>query len=148
MDNKIAQRFWDKLQIGDGCWEWTGATKGWGYGSFFVAGKHRKANRVAWELWHGEDPGEQLVLHKCDNPLCCRPDHLELGDHKENMRQMAERNRCNPNRGEDHPRAKLTAEDVVAIRSSKLSQRALARKYGVSQGKIFQVVNRKCWTHI
>ena len=148
MDNKIAQRFWDKLQIGDGCWEWQAAKKGWGYGNFFVAGKSERAHRVAWQLWHGEDPGERQVLHKCDNPLCCRPDHLELGDQKQNMQQMVERNRCNTSRGVEHPKAKLTQEDVLAIRSSKSSQYALAREYGVSQAKISQVINRKCWTHI
>ena len=28
-------RFFDKVLIGDGCWEWTGALDGHGYGHFW-----------------------------------------------------------------------------------------------------------------
>jgi hypothetical protein len=52
------------------------------------------AHRVAWLLTHGSlplwtDAGTSLcVLHRCDNPPCCNPDHLWLGTHQDNMDDM------------------------------------------------------------
>lgn len=73
----------------DGCWRWTGyipkTGRRAGYGEFdFKSGKRMLAHRAAYILLVGSDPGEQCVLHKCDNPRCVRPDHLWLGSRKEN----------------------------------------------------------------
>jgi HNH endonuclease len=96
-----AERFWAKVhKRWSGCWEWTGATtkppSGGRYGSFTVridGRKHTlKAHRVAWLLSNG-DPGDQDVLHSCDNTLCVRPSHLFLGDHIANMRDMIAKGR-------------------------------------------------------
>ncbi len=41
-------------------------------------------HRVAWEDANGPVPDGKCVLHKCDNPPCCNPEHLFLGTREEN----------------------------------------------------------------
>lgn len=84
--------FWLRVEKSDGCWNWTGKLVK-GYGSFRLKGVSGRANRVSWFLAHGNLPKELHVLHKCDNPKCVRPDHLFLGTHLDNMRDMVEKNR-------------------------------------------------------
>lgn len=95
----LAERFWEKVQRSDGCWTWTACRNALGYGSIQY-GKPRKvvlAHRVAWELAHGAPPGRDVeVCHSCDNPSCVRPDHLFLGTHLDNMRDMYAKGRRTP----------------------------------------------------
>lgn len=50
--------------------------------------------------------------------------------------------------GEQHPLSKLSKEAVLFIRESNLTQCKLASLFGVSQGKISQIVNNKAWKHL
>lgn len=74
---------------GDGCWEWTGTRNPNSYGQIDKVAAHR----VSYFLATGNDPGEMLVLHRCDNPPCVRPTHLFLGTHLDNMVDMAAKGR-------------------------------------------------------
>jgi hypothetical protein len=52
-------------------------------------------------------------------------------------------------KGEQHPHAKLTDTDVLAIRGAgRVTQRELAEQYGVSRAAIGHIITRKTWRHI
>lgn len=84
----LADRFWAKVKTDGPCWLWTGAQMGsLGYGQFRIdPARTDYAHRVSWRLANGEIPDGALVLHRCDVPLCVRPDHLYLGNQADNMR--------------------------------------------------------------
>lgn len=77
-----------------GCWEWTGAKRGRGYGAFKVNGKIVYAHRYSFELHWGKLGHRSLVVrHTCDNRLCCNPNHLIMGTAKENTQDAIHRGR-------------------------------------------------------
>ena len=43
-------------------------------------------SRLVYFSHYKIDPGPLKVLHKCDNPPCCNPNHLFLGAHIDNMK--------------------------------------------------------------
>src|SRR5229473_5578698 len=115
----LSQRFWAKVKQTPDCWYWIAAKAGKGYGELFVSTernrqRHIIAHRLAWTLMRGPIPKGLWVLHRCDHPDCVRPDHLYLGTHADNMRDMSMRRRqvfqLHPERaprGERNGRAKL-----------------------------------------
>lgn len=81
----IWDRFWDKVEVGDGCWEYL-PSKGKGYGRFSVRGKAHPAHRVVWWLLEKPEIPEGFVLdHLCSNPSCVNPGHLEAVSAWENI---------------------------------------------------------------
>lgn len=138
--NNLPNRFWEKVEYSPGCWTWSAAKTRAGYGRFQVSGKAKLAHRLVL----GEPEG--MVLHTCDNPSCVNPQHLYVGDHAQNMRDKMSRGR--QPRGEKHGRAILSAVDVVDIRASKDSRKALADRFGVSPHTIKAVRRGTNWTHI
>ena len=136
---------WRNVAIGepDECWEWQGQIKSRtiGYGRMKLAGVDTYAHRVAYEAHYGEAPGSLHVLHSCDNPRCCNPAHLSLGDHAENNRQRAERGRNADVKGEKNPAHKLTDQQVAEIRELRgtKTQSKIAEMYGVRQSQISRI---------
>ena len=84
------QRFFAKVDITDGCWNWTAGTRRGGYGQFFIRKRADRshvvatAHRFCYEALLGEIPDGLEPDHLCRNPACVRPDHLELVTHREN----------------------------------------------------------------
>lgn len=79
-----------------GCWEWRGATRGNGYGALSLSRyglDEAPVHRLMYERFIGLIPDGLIIRHKCDNPPCCNPDHLEVGTHWDNMQDMVERGR-------------------------------------------------------
>lgn len=73
-------RFWQNVEINDGCWYWRGTITTFGYGTFRLAGvngKQIKPHRKVYEDLVGPIPEGMHLDHLCRNPACVRPDHLE-----------------------------------------------------------------------
>jgi len=89
-----APRFWSKVLKGEGdaCWIWTGARRA-PYGQLKAGNRLIKTHRFSWQLHYGAIPDGMHILHKCDTPLCVRPDHLFLGTHADNMHDFASKGR-------------------------------------------------------
>ena len=81
--------FWQKVEKGEGCWEWQGCLSrgtGGGYGSVTINRRTIPAHRASWAMANGSIPENLWVLHRCGNKKCVRPDHLYLGTIFENAR--------------------------------------------------------------
>jgi hypothetical protein len=73
------------------CWNWTLSTQD-GYGVISIKGRMYKAHRVSYATFVGEVPDHQPVHHRCHNPSCVNPKHLQLITNIENTAEMMERN--------------------------------------------------------
>ena len=135
----------------ESCWEWGGSRYHDGYGRIYDPNVQKSvpAHRFFFEKLVGPIPKDRLVLHRCDNRSCVRPDHLFLGDYKDNTQDMMLKGRHNPVRGQRNSHAKLTAAQVSEIRmvheNERCTQVELAKRYGVNQSSISRIINRKRW---
>lgn len=105
-----------------------------------------KTHRAAWIIANGNIPAGLSVLHKCDNPPCCNPDHLFLGDHQINADDMVAKGRSA--RGEKSHHAKLKPTTVKAIRralSKGATAAELAERYGVAAQSIDGIADGQYW---
>lgn len=155
----LKKRFLAKIKKTETCWLFTGALDRKGYGKIGAGGRGSKtlaAHRVAYELFNGKIPDGLNVLHVCDVPNCVRYDHLEVGTQQKNIQDASNRGRMrtsahgNEPRGEAHGRAKLSASDIMEIRSlaGKKAQREIGELFGISQTQVSRIVNRAKWKHI
>jgi len=86
------------------------------------------------------------VLHTCDNPRCCNPEHLFLGNQKDNMIDAREKGRIGYKTfyGEDHKNSKITMEQANQIRemynSGKYYQKEIAKIFGISQPVVSKII--------
>jgi len=99
VDADTASRFFAKCAPVDdhGHRWWLGAIDGredgsGGYGRFQARPRVgdqlvvTTAHRYAWTIAHGPVPPVLAVRHRCDEPLCTAPEHLEVGTFAENSR--------------------------------------------------------------
>ena len=138
-------------ETSNGCWEWNGAKNRDGYGRTMKGPKNISTHRRMYELAVGPIPNKLQVLHKCDNPPCINPSHLELGDHNENMNQMQSRGRKAILLGEDNPSSKLTKEDVVDIKlflKNGILPKDIIKVYPIKQAIVYHIKNNRVWSNV
>jgi hypothetical protein len=148
----ITDRFWEKVEKTDTCWNWT-AYKQNGYGYFRVNNKIITAHRFSFQLKHNRLIKDKLcILHSCDNPKCVNPDHLSEGTQLDNINDMCNKERQKGAVGVNNCNAKLNEKKVLEIRAKYAkggtTLMKLAEEYDVSFGLIGFVINRKMWSHI
>lgn len=131
-----------------GCWFWLGNLDEGGYGTIRISGKMLKAHRASWMLHRGQIPDGLKVLHSCDIPCCINPDHLFLGTQVDNMRDRASKGRDPDTRGTKNGRAKLTEDQVRAIRAETGSNSEIAKRYGVGKSMVSYIRLGRNWGHV
>lgn len=154
----IIERFWNNLVIvpyDKGCWLWT-AGKSSGYGAISRFPKSPiRTHVLSFMLHRGPVPKGMQVCHTCDVKICVRPDHLWLGTMADNQADKISKHRqnrlCPWSRGETNGHSKLTAGQVIEMRSlfesgGKLVN--LAARFGISDVQVANIVYRKQWAHI
>jgi hypothetical protein len=165
VDARTAERLWrmvDKSGGPDACWPFTGSRGTHGYGQIYVRAKKKgnrlaRSNRVAYAAVYGPIPAGLIVCHRCDNPPCCNPAHLFLGDDGDNARDRVAKGRHGGPRlehrlrGEALPGTKLTDALVRAIRARRAegeTYKAIANALGLKKGAVGHVVRRDTWGHV
>mgnify|MGYP001184898342 CR=1 FL=1 len=141
--------FWASIEKRpDGCWIWTRAQSNGGYGFVSYRGSTHPAHRLAWRLTKGPIPQGTgyhgtIVAHKCDNRLCCNPDHLFLTDQSGNLADCVVKGR--------NPNAKLTKEkvlEIVSLIKSGKKASAIATQFDVSMMTIHSIAKGRAWRHV
>jgi len=132
------------------CIVWTGAVNVTGYGRVRRDGRAWLAHRLAYKLAHGHLPTDLCVLHRCDNPPCCNPEHLFLGTRTDNSADMMEKGRHRNGHmpGGKNPNAKLSEDDVVEVRRLLTlghTHRAIGNRFGVDRSTITAINRGKHW---
>lgn len=114
------EQFWKRIKIKDvnECWDWLSSLDTSGYGQLTISYQNQRAHRIAWEITHGEIPKDKMVLHKCNNKKCCNPNHLYIGDHANNMTDLASTHRQGISTG-----GKLYSGEIYLIRKLKILKR-------------------------
>lgn len=151
MNRSVIERFESKfVQAGaDECWPWLAGKFSDGYGQFKFDGKPISAHRMSYLLYVGEIPDEMCVCHKCDNKPCVNPSHFFLGTVLDNIHDRDAKGRGRfAGKGEAHPMAKLTNEDILLIRENKGTGADIARFYGVKPSVICNIRKMKTWRHV
>lgn len=168
-DASFTARFWAKVKqtTTEGeCWLWTGAQEEKGYGRFRVNQRTQsQAHRVAFMLTHARWPrSDRMILHSCDNPACCNPDHLREGTAADNNQETVAKGRNRWGRaGREYWREGKPSENILRG-SSKLSEwdvreirrkakegdpfKCLATQYKVSITTIRDCVRRRTFAWV
>ena len=124
------QDFWNKVDksVPTGCWHWTGNIGPNGYGRMSQTSTHR----YSYELHNGPIPAGLVVRHKCDNPGCCNPAHLEIGTKADNNRDRHVRGRSKSDKLTDAQaydiKYNLRARDAI-IKYSFVSEAGLIIRF-------------------
>lgn len=138
--NSLLKRFRENTRIDGECVIWTGLLNKQGYGRININGNIEIASRASFELFNGPIPDGLCVCHKCDRPACIRPEHLFLGTHAD----MLSKGRNRAVYGAEHPRTKLSDDEVNLIRRRRLNGDRcdrLAKEFGVHPAHVSRICN-------
>lgn len=133
----LKERFEAKVKkMENGCHEWQSTLHRDGYGKFWHETGQVQAHRMSYQIHHGEVPDGMWVLHRCDNRKCVNPEHLYLGDAKQNAQDMH-------NRGRAVGRLVYGVEAVERARqlyAEGRSQQSIADELGIHQTTISKYI--------
>ena len=138
----LPDRFWSKVNkngmkvLDTPCWEYTGYRSTQGYGRIRIDKQEKLTHRLSWEIHNSLIPEGQQVLHKCDNPPCCNPEHLFLGTQIDNLRDAREKGRMNTN-------TKVRKEVVIELFKRYSSYSRVAKELGISRQRVYQITSKE-----
>lgn len=153
IDEKWKARFWSKVRkaSGDDCWLWTASAAGKGYGQIKVPGTRRQeyAHRLSYRIHFGDIPDGMMVCHKCDTPLCVRPDHLFLGDAAVNLGDMAAKDRhLYGERNTEHRLVEAEVNRIFDLADLGWTQGRIAKEVGTGQMNVCRILRGERWRHV
>jgi hypothetical protein len=131
-------RFIEKVNKTDSCWEWKACKYRGGYGQFrrLIEGKWTmaKAHRYSYEYYKGPIPSGFLICH------------LFIGSHKDNMKDCIQKGRKKIGRNQKHRLlSKEVADQIRQDHKNGLSYNDLQEKYKQSKQQISRVVRGDIW---
>jgi len=124
-------------------------TLGYAFFTMKAAGRKQKTTTVHAEMaraFIGPRPDGCEVLHRDGDRMGNRLGNLRYGTRAENVKDTIRHGRV-PH-GERQHNAKLTEQDVIAIRKDWRGSRRLSRKYGVCRQTVDDVKAGKSWKHL
>lgn len=146
LDGRVRARFELRVQRAGAldCWLWDGTPRG-GYGCFYIGKRPFQAHRISWALANGRWPDDSLlVMHSCDEGMCCNPAHLSLGTALQNVADCASKGRLNRERGEFHGRAKLNdiqVAEVLRLAGFGVRAATIASDFGITTGYVRALIS-------
>jgi hypothetical protein len=112
---------------------------------------HRVIHRVLAKVFIPNPENKKEVNHKDGNKLNNKLSNLEWVSPRENMKH-AFKIGIKSHRGEKHPGAKLSGEQVREIRklakAGKLKQAKIGEKFGILQTTVSEIKSGRLWPHI
>jgi hypothetical protein len=129
-----------------GCFLWLGARNNKGYGMLGRGDRWFTAHRYAWIMANGPIPAGQLVLHRCDQRACVRPDHLRLGTAQDNTDDMIAKGRRRVPLGEKASNARLRdceVEEIRRLRAAGVRPKILTRMFKITNQHVSSIINGK-----
>lgn len=125
-----------------GCWNWSLWRNKRGYGrtqrrELQKLTGTQYAHRAGFMALRGYYPPNIHIHHRCENPSCVNPDHLEPIEHGLHLQ------------GHWRDGSKLTEEDIKDIRWSmwdgEMGMTQLARKYELSVEYVRDILDGRAW---
>lgn len=138
------------------CWPWLGWING-GYGRVQIGFETFYAHRVIFDIVNPgvisrRGPKTQndygFLLHKCNNRICCNPNHLYVGTHKDNMQDRLKNGDGYKNlpKGEKHHASVLSDSDRAELinvhKVHGLCAQELALRFNVNRNTVKSILYR------
>ena len=152
MNTELLNKITDRCEeVGD-CLEWQGHISAGGSPRMYHDGKMQSARKLVLQA-HGK-PSEVPLKHKlvctCENHRCVNADHIAIVPLVKFVRDRLVANTNHQIRAAKIAKArrkgaKLTADDVAAIRASDEADHILAERYGVSRSHVSGIQARTKW---
>lgn len=138
------------IEDGD-CWVWRG---GCGHGTPHMSENAKSVPVRRWIAQHhlGKQIKGAFATNSCGNPLCVAPDHVLVVTRARLQKLVSDRIKYqkNPMRNakisaKKRAQSKFSPDFVEQIRVAEGSQRAVAKRFGVSQDFVNKLRNGKVW---
>lgn len=134
----------------DNCLIWPFTKIAGGYPVIALAAERRRyAHRAVCEKVHGVAPtNKHEAAHSCGNGhmACVNGSHLRWATPSENNFERSEHGTMP--RGVSHPAAKITEQDVIAIRTDIRKHKAIAADFGIDTSNVCLIKSGKAWRHV
>jgi hypothetical protein len=150
--NPLLDAYVESRTVEDGdCLRWTGYTFG-GHPGGTVDRRKVLIRRALWESEHGPIPAGRIIRCTCETPRCVAIEHLVCTTMKRLTKQLGAGGvMSGPVRSariaaakRAGKQARVSQEDVRAIRASDEPGKVLAARYGLSESTISKYRRNQC----